>query len=317
MRYEPAIDITAVDAVDTHVHLEMDSSGHRALPEVFFDASAKYFKTEERTPSIDRIAEVYRGHRMAAVVFTVDARTQLQHEPNSIDDLVAGCLRNNDVLLPFGSVDPRTGPAALTEARRQAEELGVRGFKFHPTVQGFDPSDRQYYPLWEALQALGLPLIFHTGQNGMGAGTPGGSGLKLKYSNPLLLDDIAADFPQLQIIMAHPSVPWQDEAISIATHKSNVYIDLSGWSPKYFPDALVRSANNILSRKLLFGTDYPLITPEKWLGAFAELPIKDEVRPWILKGNAVGLLGLGSEVGADSASGAGAKADTEPGAAHA
>lgn len=301
MRYESAIDITAVEAVDTHVHLEMDSSGHRALPEVFFDASAKYFKTEERTPSIDRIAEVYRDHRMAAVVFTVDARTQLRHEPNSIDDLVSGCLRNNDVLLPFGSVDPRTGSAAVTEARRQAEELGVRGFKFHPTVQGFDPSDAEFYPLWEALQAIGVPLIFHTGQNGMGAGTPGGSGLKLKYSNPLLLDDIAADFPQLQIIMAHPSVPWQEEAISIATHKSNVYIDLSGWSPKYFPEALVRSANNILSRKLLFGTDYPLITPEKWLGAFADLPIKDEVRPWILKDNAVGLLGLGTEAGAGHA----------------
>lgn len=238
---------------------------------------------------------------MAAVVFTVDARTQLQHAPNSIDDLVAGCLRNNDVLLPFGSVDPWLGAEAITEAQRQAEELGVRGFKFHPTVQGFDPSDPQHYPLWEALEEIRLPLIFHTGQNGMGAGTPGGGGLKLKYSNPLLLDDVAADFPQLPIIMAHPSVPWQDEAISIATHKSNVYIDLSGWSPKYFPQALVRSANNILSAKLLFGTDYPLITPEKWLTAFADLPIKDEVRPQILKHNAVTLLGLDAPTGADHA----------------
>lgn len=301
MRYRSAIDLSTIEAVDTHVHLEMDSSGHRALPEVFFEASAKYFKTAERTPSIDRIAEVYRGHRMAAVVFTVDARTQLQHAPNSIDDLVAGCLRNNDVLLPFGSVDPWLGTEAITEAQRQAEELGVRGFKFHPTVQGFDPSDSQHYPLWDALEEIGLPLIFHTGQNGMGAGTPGGGGLKLKYSNPLLLDDVAADFPQLPIIMAHPSVPWQDEAISIATHKSNVYIDLSGWSPKYFPQALVRSANNILSTKLLFGTDYPLITPEKWLTAFADLPIKDEVRPQILKHNAAALLGLDAGAGADHA----------------
>ncbi|WP_162321090.1 amidohydrolase family protein [Nesterenkonia haasae] len=293
MRYESAIDVTAIEAVDTHVHLEQDSAGRRALPQLFFDASAKYFKTDERTPSVDRIAELYRQHRMAAVVFTVDARTQMKHEPNSIDDLVEGCLRNNDVLLPFGSVDPRLGSAAIPEARRQAEDLGVRGFKFHPTVQGFDPSDEQYYPLWETLQEFGVPLVFHTGQNGMGAGTPGGAGLKLRYSNPLLLDDVAADFPGLPIIMAHPSVPWQDEAISIATHKSNVFIDLSGWSPKYFPEALVRSANNILSRKLLFGTDYPLISPNKWLNAFAALPIKDEVRPRILKDNAVELLGLG------------------------
>ena len=141
-------------------------------------------------------------------------------------------------------------------------DRGVRGFKFHPSVQGFDPSDEQWYPLWEVLEELGLPCVFHTGQNGMGAGLPGGRGIKLKYSNPLLLDDVAADFPRLPIIMAHPSVPWQDEANSIATHKSNVYIDLSGWSPKYFPESLVRQAGNVLSRKVLFGTDFPLITPE-------------------------------------------------------
>ena len=131
----------------------------------------------------------------------------------------------------------------------------------------------------------------------MGAGLPGGYGIKLAYSNPLLLDAVAADFPGLQIIMAHPSVPWQDEANSIATHKSNVYIDLSGWSPKYFPESLVKASNSVLQDKVLFGTDFPLITPAKWLGAFADLPLKDEVRPKILKGNAVKLLGLGGQGG--------------------
>lgn len=290
--YEPALDVEALSAIDMHVHLEEDSHGHRAMPEDLFEASAAYFKSEERTPSIDRIAEIYRGAGMAAVVFTVDARTALGHEPNSIDDLVAGCARHHDVLIPFGSVDPCTGGAALVEARRQATELGVRGFKFHPSLQGFDPSDAEFRPLWRELEQLGLPCIFHTGQNGMGAGLPGGRGIKLRYSNPLLLDDVAADFPGLTIIMAHPSVPWQDEANSIATHKANVYIDLSGWSPKYFPESLVRRGNNILAGKLLFGTDFPLITPQHWMSAFADLPLKDEVRPGILKGNAVRVLGL-------------------------
>lgn len=292
MRYELGIDIDAIEAIDMHVHLEVDSCGHKAMPEEFFEASAKYFKAAERTPDIDAIARTYRERRMAAVVFTVDARTQLGHLPNSVDDLVAGCARHSDVLIPFGSVDPRTGRAALEEARRQAEVLGVRGFKFHPSVQGFDPSDREYYPLWELLESLGLPMVSHTGQNGMGAGLPGGRGIKLKYSNPLLLDDVAADFPGLQIVMAHPSVPWQEEANSMATHKSNVHIDLSGWSPKYFPESLVRQASSLLAGKVLFGTDFPLITPEKWLAAFAELPVKDEARPRILKGNAAALLGL-------------------------
>ena len=79
-----------------------------------------------------------------------------------------------------------------------------------------------------------LPALFHTGQTGIGAGMPGGGGLRIKYSNPIHLDDVAADFPDMPIIMAHPSVPWQDEALSVAPHKPNVYIDLSGWSPKYF-----------------------------------------------------------------------------------
>jgi predicted TIM-barrel fold metal-dependent hydrolase len=138
-----------------------------------------------------------------------------------------------------------------------------------------------------------VPIIFHTGQTGIGSGLPGGRGLRLSLSNPMLLDDLAARFPALNIIMAHPSVPWQDEALAVATHKSNVWIDLSGWSPKYFPENLVRHANSILQNKVLFGSDFPLITPDRWLGDFANLTLKDEVRPKILKENAVRLLGLG------------------------
>lgn len=293
-RYEPAIDVHSITAIDMHVHLEVDNCGHRAMPQDLFDASSKYFHAHDRTPSVDRIAEIYREHRMAAVLFTIDARTALGREPNSITDLVAGAARNNDVLIPFGSVDPRTGTQAVENAKRQAGELGVRGFKFHPSLQAFDPNDEAYYPLWEALEELGLPTIFHTGQNGMGAGLPGGRGIKLRHSNPILLDDVAADFPGLAIVMAHPSVPWQEEAISIATHKSNVHIDLSGWSPKYFPESLIKAGKHLLSSKLLFGTDFPLITPEKWLRAFDSLSFTDEARQAILKDNAARLLGFSS-----------------------
>ncbi len=141
----------------------------------------------------------------------------------------------------------------------------------------------RFYPLYDAIAELGVPALFHTGQTGIGAGLPGGRGIKLRYSNPMLLDDVAADHPDLTVVLAHPSVPWQDEAISIATHKSNVYIDLSGWSPKYFPPQLVRAANTMLRRKVLFGSDYPVITPDRWLADFENLEMKPEVRPMILK----------------------------------
>ena len=168
----------------------------------------------------------------------------------------------------------------------------MRGFKFHPSLQAFEPNNPAFYPLYEALQELEVPALFHTGQTGIGAGLPGGRGIKLRYSAPMLIDDVAADFPELTIVMAHPSVPWQDEAISIATHKANVYIDLSGWSPKYFPPQLVRAANSFLKHKVLFGSDFPLLTPERWLRDFDNLDIKPDVKPLILKQNAAAVLKL-------------------------
>ena len=156
------------------------------------------------------------------------------------------------------------------------------------------PAEGRDSPSWrlEEIDKLGVPIISHTGQTGIGAGMPGGAGIKLRPCNPMYLDDLAADFPTLQIIMAHPSVPWQSEAISIATHKANTYIDLSGWSPKYFAPELVRAANTMLRTKVLFGTDYPVIDPDKWVTEFEKLEMKPEVLPLVLKENAAKLLGL-------------------------
>ena len=81
----------------------------------------------------------------------------------------------------------------------------------------------------------------------------------------MYVDDVAVDFPDMPIILAHPSWPWRDEALSICMHKPQVYIDLSGWSPKYFPPQLVQYANTQLKHKMLFGSDYPWIKPDRWL----------------------------------------------------
>jgi predicted TIM-barrel fold metal-dependent hydrolase len=294
VRYEPALDVAALTAIDTHVHIEVDGHGHHSLPQTLMDAAGKYFKNGATWPDLDTIAQMYRERNMAAVVFTVDASHALHHPALGSEEIAEGAARNNDVLIPFGSVDPHGGAESVTRARRLVEEWGVRGFKFHPTVQNFDPSDTSFYPLYQQLQELHVPALFHTGQTGIGAGLPGGFGLKLGLSNPILLDAVAADFPELDIIMAHPSVPWQEEALAVATHKANTWIDLSGWSPKYFPEQLVRQANSLLQDKVLFGSDFPMISPDRWLSDFAGLDLKDTVRPKILKDNAVRLLGLGT-----------------------
>src|SRR6266566_3597750 len=171
------------------------------------------------------------------------------------------------------------------EARGLIEQYGVRGFKFHPSVQEFYPNDRNAYILYEVIAEAGLPSVFHTGHTGIGAGMRGGGGVRLKYSNPIYLDDVAVDFPDMPIILAHPSFPWQDEALSVCMHKPQVYIDLSGWSPKYFSPTLIQYANSLLKKKMLFGSDYPMITPDRWLADFAAINIKEEVRTLILKEN--------------------------------
>ncbi|MGL3150208.1 amidohydrolase family protein [Microbacterium sp. A82] len=290
-RYESAIDLEAITAIDMHVHVEVDGHGHTSLPDDLNEAATKYFSTDAGRPDLDSIAEYYRERKMAAVVFSVDAETHLEHPPISSAEIAEGAARNNDVLIPFGSVDPNRDDAVERVARLIGDH-GVRGFKFHPTVQNFDPSDVRYQPIYAALQDAGVVALFHTGQTGIGAGLPGGRGLRLGLSNPMLLDGVAAENPDLQIIMAHPSVPWQDEALSVATHKHNTWIDLSGWSPKYFPAELVRYANSLLKKRVLFGSDFPLITPDRWLKDVEQTALKSEVMPGILKGNAARLLGL-------------------------
>ncbi|GAB2662582.1 4-hydroxyphenyl-beta-ketoacyl-CoA hydrolase [Gordonia jinhuaensis] len=292
-RYEPQIDLSSVSAIDVHVHIEADGHGHLSLDDELMDASAAYFKGgEPRTPTVADVAARYREIGMAAVIFTVDSTTATGHPAISSEDIATEAAEHADVLIPFGSVDPRSGADAVKRATVLVEDYGVRGFKFHPSLQGFAPNEPQYQPLWGAIEELGVPALFHTGQNGIGAGLPGGRGIKLRYSNPILLDDVAADFPGLTVILAHPSVPWQAEAISMATHKSNVFIDLSGWRPKYFPPELVKAARGMLNHKVLFGTDYPLITPERWLSDFDEFGLDEGPREKILKTNAASVLGL-------------------------
>lgn len=292
MRYVCGVDADAVAAIDIHTHVEVDSTGRCAYDDELAEATARHFKLETgHAAGVDELAEHYRRHNTAAVVFTIDAQTASGRRPNSVEELIEGAARNNDVLIPFGTVDPWSA-GAVARVRELCEDYGVRGFKFHPSLQAFEPNDRRFYPVYEAIAAAGVPALFHTGQTGLGSALPGGYGIKLRYSDPMLLDDVAADFPHLTIVMAHPAVPWVDAQIAIASHKANCYVDLSGWSPKYFPPQLVRAISRQLKTKALFGTDHPYITVERWQRDFEALGVDPAVMPLILKDNALRVLGL-------------------------
>jgi uncharacterized protein len=280
------MDASRLTAIDVHVHLE-----HAGEPTDADRAAMKYFGKTAASHGPDALAEYYRSRKIGCVVFTVDER--LTGRPHVTNDRVIEFARENaDIAIPFVSVDPTRGAPAIEEARRLVAAGGVRGLKLHPPVQQFFANDRDVYPLYELFAEAKLPVLFHTGHSGIGTGMKGGGGIRLKYGNPMYIDDVAVDFPDMPIILAHPSFPWQDEAISICLHKPQVYIDLSGWSPKYFSPTLVQYANTLLKHKVLFGSDYPWIQPDRWLADFEKIDIRPEVRPLILKENAMRLFGL-------------------------
>jgi predicted TIM-barrel fold metal-dependent hydrolase len=287
------MDLDRLVAIDVHTHVHRSVSAPADSVDAEVAALAGYFRTAAVSYTVDELAASYRDRDMAAVTFIVDVKDRPDDPARPTNEEVAvRAAANADVIIPFASIDPARGAAGVREAQRLIDEYGVRGFKFHPSVQGFRPDDRLAYPLYEVIEAARLPALFHTGQSGSGSGQRGGGGIRLAFSNPMFLDDVAVDFPDLPIVLAHPSFPWQEEALAVAVHKPQVFIDLSGWSPKYFPPILVQYANTLLKDKVMFGTDFPVLTPERWMEDLTKIPIRDEVKPGLFKQNAARLLGL-------------------------
>jgi len=287
------IDLAKIRAIDVHVHAEV--SCHDPEDPVmgqFFDAASAYFKAPRERPKMPETIEIYREAQIALVLFTVDAESGMGAKRVSNYEVAEQAAKNDDICIAFASIDPHKGKYGAREARDLIENYGVKGFKFHGIAQNAHPADRMAYPIYEVIAEYGMPAIFHTGHSGMGTGMRGGGGMRLKYGEPMLIDDVAVDFPDMKIILAHPSWPWVDQSLSMALHKNNVFIDLSGWSPKYFPKQVIQYANTQLKHKMLFGTDFPLIHPDKWMAAAAEVGFREEVMPLIMKDNAAKVLGL-------------------------
>lgn len=277
-------------AIDVHVHFST-AEGRRKFG-YYGDALETYFKTKLEVLTEDEMAKVYQDLDILGVLLPTDDETVSGIKPISHEYVAEMVRRFPDTFIGFAGVDPWKGKAAIDELERAVKELGLRGAKFQQAAQAFFPNDRRFYPLWEKCVELEIPVLFHCGTTGLGAGMPGGLGIKLKYIDPLPIDEVAADFPELTIICAHPAWPWTDVAIAMAIHKANLYVDLSGWSPKYFPPQLVRDVNSRLQNKALFGTDYPFIKPDRWLRDFEKIELKPGIREKIMLENAKKVLRL-------------------------
>ncbi|MFQ5710518.1 MAG: amidohydrolase family protein [Candidatus Geothermarchaeales archaeon] len=270
--------------VDTHVHPPIEEF-YRAIPHV--DEVFKYFGAQKKHLSLEELLHEFEDAGVDRLVLLgVDAETAtgLPRLPN---DAIARMIDENPTrLVGFASVDPWKGKVAIRELERSVRDLGLRGLKFHPGLQSFYPNDRRFYPLYEKCIELGVPVLFHGGVTGIGVGLPGGGGVKTAHTNPLHVDEVASELPELKVIISHPAWPWVEEQIAVVMHKGNVYMDLSGWSPRYFPATLKTYLNTrFLSDKCFFGTDYPFISPERWLEDFNRLDLKPENKEKILGKN--------------------------------
>lgn len=241
----------------------------------------------------DQVVADFGEAGVQVVLVAFDIHSVVEAEPCS-NDYVAGMRdRHPDVIRQvWGAVDPGAGEAAIQEAEHAVKDLGVLGFHFHPIMNRFAVDDRQLYPLWETITALQVPVMIDVGTTGMGAGMPGGSGTRIRYAHPSAIDALAADFPELQIVMAHPGWPWVEETIGVALHKGNVSWEMSGWAPKYFPDSLKRDMRGRLKDKIMFGSDYPSMPYERILREWHELGYSEDVLEGIFHRNAERILGI-------------------------
>lgn len=276
-------------AIDFHVHLPTSEWIEGCLGP-YRDSTEAYFRQQVDLKSAEQVAREYEALDLFGVVLGWDAETFTGRPPLRNDDVARVQKEFPERFVAFASADPHK-PGSAEELVRAVTELGMRGGKFHPSLQNFDPSDERFFALWEVAEKLRIPCIFHTGTSGIGAGAPGGQGIRIDLSRPILLDPVAAAFPDLRIVMAHFGWPWHMEAIAMAIHKSNLYLDISGWAPRYIPAEVVREMKGRLSDRFLWGSDYPFIHPSRGLEEMESLDLGDAL-PRVFLENARTLLGL-------------------------
>jgi len=277
-------------AIDVHVHPPtIEYLAESGGP--FF---ANAFGVSKKLETFDSLIKTYTDAGVEkAVLLAWDAETH-STRPRTRNEYVAEIVKQYpDFFIGFGSVDPWKGPKAIAELELFKSSYGFKGVKFHPPAQGFSPADPRFFPMWDLIQEQELVVLAHAGHTGYGAGLPGGGGVRLAHARPFPDFEILANtFPRLKIICAHPGWPWHEDLLALAMHKSNIYIDLSGWSPKYIPANVIRHAKSLLQDKCLFGTDYPVISPKSWIDNFIALDVKEDVLDKILYRNAAGLLSI-------------------------
>ena len=275
-------------AIDVHVH-----PSTRGLDR---DACTYFRRDLSDVPqTAEAFAALYTKHDVRAPLIGWHPSTVKEGSRNSNEHVIDLAARFPDAFPGvLGSLDIHADDlnAVARYAQDLARNVKVLGFKFHPPDQGFYPTERKLYPIWDVLQESGKPVMFHVGFTVLGANTEGGSGIALDYGRPVHLDTLARDFPRMKIIAAHPGWPWEQELVGVVTHKKNLFVDTSGYLAEQLPEIFLKAIGGRLQDKALFGTDFPYVDLEKALASFDRMNFKDSVKEKLLLTNAKALLRL-------------------------
>ena len=190
------------------------------------------------------------------------------------DEVAKIAAKSGDRLTAFAGVDPNAGKEAVRELKRAVKKLGMRGLKVHSSANSVYLNDRRLmFPIYEYCEDEGIPVLFHTGTTGLGD-------CEIKFSKTELLDEVCQSFPEMKVIMAHFGWPWPEVAVAVALRNHNVFIDVSGWKPRYLPQSILPYLNGILQDRFLFGTDYPMLRQKDWMGDF-ESSLRPKLKPGV------------------------------------
>jgi uncharacterized protein len=266
---------------------------HSHLGSLEDQKAAEYWKKNHRVP--DWVGDPY-----LKAMESVDRAIMLAHwGPPSINsnDVVAHFTREHPKFVPFYNIDPRT-PNVISDLDRLVQEMGGKGIKLGPIYQGFKPDDEAYFPVYEKIQALHLPILWHQGTSFDARFGP------LEWASPVQLDKIARAFPELKMIIAHLGFPWVREVIALINKQPNVYADVSGLTLRTWVlyTALVEVLQYGGEDKIFVGTDFPWFTPdEAQAGLYSAAaiptgtnlpPLPKEVVERILQRNCLEMLGI-------------------------
>jgi predicted TIM-barrel fold metal-dependent hydrolase len=235
------------------------------------------------------LAEYYRSRNARAVLLGWDSESVTNRRPFSSTDLAAIVSMAPDTFWGLGAVDPSKGAAAVGQVHETAR-LGLAGVSMYPMAQGRSPSERTTFPVWEAAAGHDLICMFHTGSTVFGANTAGGGGIRLERGRPLHVDAVAAQFPELRIVLAHGGTLWLDEAVAVASHKSNVYLCVGGQSPARLGEEVIEAITGPLADRVIFGSGFPFAGPDEWIAKLERLDLPPDFAVRLMRDNAAQLL---------------------------